>query len=157
MKSQHNRSALGTNSFSILGPVGPSHGPYICVTERIDHSFGLYLPHQGLIGSNRHHSFWARSRLASLTSTLQVRLCSPCMAGRMLWEIILEKLCCPHYERILCATESHMVSQKRHHLLIRRSALERPRIICCNPVRDMRSGGGNMAIFGIFIVMACLD
>ena len=34
-----------------------------------------------------------------------------------------------------------MVSQKRHHLLIQRSALERPHVVCCNPVWDMRSGG----------------
>jgi hypothetical protein len=42
-----------------------------------------------LIGSNRHHSFRARSS-PSLTLMLQVRPCSPCMAG-MLWELFLEK------------------------------------------------------------------
>jgi hypothetical protein len=65
----------------------------------------------------------------------------------MLGEIIFGEVVPPHCEGILSATESHMVSQKRHHSLIRWSALERPRIICCNLVRDMGNGGA-MDIFG---------
>ena len=65
----------------------------------------------------------------------------------MLWEVIFGEAVLPHCERILSATESHMVSQKRHHSLIRWSALERPCIVCCDLVQDMGNGGA-MDIFG---------
>jgi hypothetical protein len=59
--------------------------------------------------------------------------------GSMEDKDIFGEVMLPHYERILSATESHMVSQKGHHLLTQQSALERPRIICWNLVWNMRN------------------